>query len=35
MGHAGEEALNRAMQSFGGFDHNEQTIRVLTHLEQR
>ena len=35
FGHAGEDALNRAMQDFGGFDHNEQTIRVLTHLEQR
>ena len=35
FGHAGEDALNRTMQRFGGFDHNEQTIRVLTHLEQR
>jgi dGTPase len=35
FGHAGEEALNKAMQNFGGFDHNDQTIRVLTHLEQR
>ena len=35
FGHAGEDALNRAMQNFGGFDHNHQTIRVLTHLEQR
>ena len=35
FGHAGEDALNRAMQNFGGFDHNDQTIRVLTHLEQR
>ena len=35
FGHAGEEALNKAMQKFGGFDHNDQTIRVLTHLEQR
>ena len=32
FGHAGEEALDRAMKNFGGFDHNEQTIRVLTHL---
>ena len=23
------------MKNFGGFDHNEQTIRVLTHLEKR
>lgn len=35
FGHAGEEALDRAMQGFGGFNHNEQTIRVLTHLEKR
>ena len=35
FGHAGEDALNKAMQNFGGFDHNDQTIRVLTHLEQR
>ena len=35
FGHAGEDALNRAMKNFGGFDHNDQTIRVLTHLEQR
>ena len=35
FGHAGEDALNRAMQNYGGFDHNDQTIRVLTHLEQR
>jgi dGTPase len=35
FGHAGEDALNRAMAPFGGFDHNAQTLRVLTHLEQR
>ena len=35
FGHAGEEALNRLMQEHGGFDHNEQTVRVLTKLEQR
>ena len=35
FGHAGEDALNSAMQTFGGFDHNDQTIRVVTHLEQR
>ena len=35
FGHAGEDALNKAMQNFGGFDHNHQTIRVLTHLEKR
>ena len=35
FGHAGEEALNRLMLEHGGFDHNEQTVRVLTKLEQR
>jgi dGTPase len=35
FGHAGEEALDHCMQPFGGFDHNEQTFRVLTVLERR
>ena len=35
FGHAGEDALDRLMQPFGGFDHNEQTVRVLTNLERR
>ena len=35
FGHAGEEALNEAMASFGGFDHNGQTIRIITSLEAR
>jgi len=35
FGHSGEEALDAAMASFGGFDHNDQTLRVLTHLERR
>ena len=35
FGHAGEDALDKSMAAFGGFDHNEQTIRVLAHLEQR
>jgi dGTPase len=35
FGHAGEEALDHCMQPFGGFDHNEQTFRVLTSLERR
>ena len=35
FGHAGEEALNGVMQPFGGFDHNAQTLRVLTKLERR
>ena len=35
FGHAGEEALNVAMKPFGGFDHNAQSLRVLTMLESR
>ena len=35
FGHAGEEGLHAAMQNYGGFDHNAQTIRILTHLENR
>jgi len=35
FGHAGEEALNAAMKPFGGFDHNAQSLRVVTLLESR
>lgn len=35
FGHAGEEGLHTAMKDYGGFDHNAQTIRILTHLEHR
>lgn len=35
FGHAGEEGLDDVMQGFGGFDHNAQTIRIVTHLENR
>ncbi|MGA7327554.1 MAG: deoxyguanosinetriphosphate triphosphohydrolase [Rhodomicrobium sp.] len=33
FGHAGEEALNEAMQDVGGFDHNAQSLRIVTALE--
>jgi dGTPase len=33
FGHAGEDALGEAMAPFGGFDHNAQTLRALTKLE--
>jgi dGTPase len=35
FGHAGEEALALAMKPFGGFDHNAQSLRVVTVLESR
>ena len=35
FGHAGEEALATAMKPFGGFDHNAQSLRVVTLLESR
>ena len=35
FGHAGEEALNKCMKNFGGFDHNIQTLRIVTILENR
>src|SRR3954464_12615157 len=33
FGHSGEEALEAAMAEAGGFDHNAQTLRLLTRLE--
>jgi dGTPase len=35
FGHAGERALDRAMQGEGGFDHNAQSLRVVTELERK
>lgn len=35
FGHAGEEALDACMADFGGFDHNDQTLRILVKLEHR
>ena len=35
FGHAGEEALNACMEPYGGFAHNDQTLRILTRLERR
>jgi dGTPase len=34
FGHAGEDALNQCMKHFGGFDHNAQSLRVITTLER-
>lgn len=36
FGHSGEVALNRLMQAYGaGFDHNKQSLRIVTKLERR
>jgi len=35
FGHAGERALDAAMQDWGGFDHNAQSLRVVTALEKK
>jgi dGTPase len=35
FGHSGEIALNRLMKDLGGFDHNKQSFRIVTELEQR
>jgi dGTPase len=35
FGHAGERALDAAMQGSGGFDHNAQSLRVVTELEKK
>ncbi len=34
FGHAGERALDRCLAGAGGFDHNAQTLRVVTRLER-
>lgn len=33
--HSGEESLNECMKDVGGFDHNDQSLRVLTFLERK
>ena len=35
FGHAGQDALDRCMRAYGGFEHNLQSLRVVDHLEQR
>ena len=34
FGHTGEEALNKLMKPYGGFDHNAQALRIVTNLER-
>ncbi len=35
FGHAGEDALNKKLVDYGGFDHNAYTLKLLTQLEER
>lgn len=35
FGHSGEVILNKLMKDFGGFDHNKQSLRIVTKLEKR
>jgi dGTPase len=35
FGHAGEEVLNQCMEGHGGFDHNIQTLRIVTTIENK
>ena len=35
FGHTGEEVLNRLMSSYGGFEHNRQSLRIVEYLEER
>jgi dGTPase len=35
FGHSGERALDQCLAAHGGFDHNAQTLSVVTRLERR
>jgi len=35
FGHAGQDALNKCMKPFGGFEHNVQSLRVIDKLEKK
>ena len=35
FGHTGEDALHEMLLPFGGFDHNAQSLRIVTKLERR
>ena len=35
FGHAGENVLSQCMKKYGGFDHNIQTLRIVTLIENK
>lgn len=35
FGHTGEDALDACLSPYGGFDHNAQSLRIVTYLERR
>lgn len=35
FGHAGQDALNECMAAYGGFEHNQQSLRIVDRLEER
>ena len=35
FGHSGEAALDRLMREHGGFEHNQQSLRIVEELEQK
>ncbi|MFH0926807.1 MAG: deoxyguanosinetriphosphate triphosphohydrolase [bacterium] len=35
FGHAGEDILNTLMQGHGGFEHNQQSLRIVEHIEYK
>jgi dGTPase len=35
FGHTGEDALHDVLKPYGGFDHNAQSLRIVTKLERR
>ena len=35
FGHSGEQTLANLMKDYGGFDHNKQSLRIITELERR
>ena len=35
FGHTGEDMLDAKMRDYGGFDHNAQSLRIVTKLERR